>query len=162
MRILKTTLLLGLAFGLCGFTTQGNTDAIGQPKDERTAQDALPKSKDPMWAVLGKTVIHLDKKEWHYSAEYSPEVKALVGKKITISGFVLPLENTEKFTHFLISKRTPTCFFCPPGEPNEIVDVTLAKAVTWEKDMVTVEGVFGLMDNAELGVFFKLDGAVVK
>ena len=61
------------------------------------------------------------------------KVKALVGKEVTISGFILPLESTEKFKHFILSKRTPTCPFCPPGEPNEIVDVMLDKPISWDE-----------------------------
>lgn len=129
---------------------------IGQPADERAAQNALPQSKDPMWKILGKTKIHLDKKEWHYSATYPDEVKALVGREVTVSGFVLPLEPSEKFHHFILSKRTPTCAFCPPGEPNEIIDVTLEKPMKWDEGVVKITGVFGLMSNPELGLFFTL------
>lgn len=152
--------LVALLAGLCvsAFST---VDAPGQPKEERKAQDGLPQSKDPMWKVLGKTKIHLDQKEWRYSAEFPEEVKALVGKEVTITGFVLPLEATESFTHFLISKRTPTCSFCAPGEPNEIADVVLDAPMKWDQDAVTVTGVFGLMENSELGLFFKLEKAKV-
>ena len=132
-----------------------------QPADERQAQDALPKSKDPMWAILGKTKIHADMVKGLYSATFPPEVKALVGKEITISGFMLPLESTEKFKHFIISKRTPTCPFCPPGEPNEIVDVWMEKPIGWDEDVVKVTGTFSLMNNPELGLFFKLEKAHV-
>jgi len=158
MRIL---LLVGVFFVLSAFSKQDVPDnQTGQPSEERKVQDALPQSRDPIWKLLGKTVIHLDKKAWRYSADIPPEVKDLVGKQVTITGFVLPLEDTEKFTHFLISKRTPTCSFCPPGEPSEIVDVVLEKPMKWDQDAVTVVGIFGLMENEELGLFFKLDKAV--
>ncbi len=143
---------------LSGFTTQ-DSGTFGQPTDERKAQDALPKSKDPMWATLGKTKISLDKKQWKYSATFPDEVKALVGTEVTISGFMLPLEATEKFKHFILSKRTPTCPFCPPGEPNEIVDVWMDKDVSWDEDMIKVSGKFELMNNPDLGMFFKLSNA---
>lgn len=149
-------------FALAAFSKQESPpQAATQPAEERKAQDQLPKSHDPMWALLGKTKIHLEKKEWRYSAEYPDEVKALVGKEVTISGFMLPLESSEKFKHFIISKRTPTCPFCPPGEPNEIADVWMEKPVGWDEDVIKVTGKFELMDNPELGLFFKITGARV-
>lgn len=90
----------------------------------------LPKSHVPMWAVLGKTKIDVDEDAGVYLAKFPPEVKALDGKKVTIKGFMLPLESSERFNYFLLSKRTPTCYYCPPGEPNEIVDVNVAFPVT--------------------------------
>ena len=155
----KSALIVASLFVLSGFSKEQSAKSAGQPTDERKAQDALPKSGDPMWNLLAKTRIHLDKKLGLYRADFPGEVTALAGKEITISGFMLPLESTEKFKHFIISKRTPTCPFCPPGEPNEIVDVWLDNAVSWDEDMVKVTGTFELMDNPELGLFFKLTHA---
>ena len=81
------------------------------------------------------------------------------GKPFTISGFMLPLEATEKFKHFLLSKRTPTCPFCPPGEPNEIVEVFSAKPVAWKDDMVTMTGTLKLVNDGEKGIFFQMNDA---
>jgi hypothetical protein len=130
-----------------------------QPMNERQAQDTLPMSKHPMWQMLGKTKIHIDEKKGFYSATVPADVKALSGKEITINGFMLPLESTDKFKHFLISKRTPTCPFCPPGEPNEIMDVWMDKPVAYSEDLVTVKGKFQLMNDREMGLFFKLKDA---
>src|SRR5438045_3186981 len=70
---------------LCGFSKeQAPPQAIVQPQDERKAQEALPKSRDPMWTLLAKTKIHWDAKSGFYSATFPDEVKALVGKEITI------------------------------------------------------------------------------
>ncbi len=159
---MRRACLLALVFLCTSGLSKQDVPKPAQPAEERKAQDALPQSKDPMWKVLGKTKIHLDEKEWHYSATIPPEVKALVGTQVTITGFVLPLEDTETFKHFLISKRTPTCAFCPPGEPNEIADVWLEKPMKWDQDAVTVTGTFELMENADLGLFFKLSKAVLK
>jgi len=159
MRLKLRLLLLPLMMlPLCGLSKQ-DSSTLGQPLEERKAQDKLPKSKDPMWEILAKTKIKSDFAKGYFSAEYPPEVKALVGKEITISGFMLPLESTESFKHFILSKRTPTCPFCPPGEPNEIIDVWMDKAVKWDEDTIKVSGTFELMNNTELGLFFKLTKA---
>lgn len=142
--------------------TQSTPTAGFQPSDERSVQDALPKAHDALWDTLYKTKIEVDKKTGDYSATFPNEVQKLNGQTIKISGFMLPLENSEKFTHFLLSKRTPTCFFCPPGEPNEIIEVYAAKPTEWVEDLVTYEGKFQLTRNKENGIFFRMLNAVKK
>lgn len=133
-----------------------------QPQDERAAQDALPKAHDTLWTTLGKAKITLDENKGTYDAKLTDDIKKLDGQKISISGFIVPLEATETFKHFLLSKRTPTCFFCPPGEPNEIIEVFTDKPVPWDEDLVVYEGTFSLTKNADMGIFFKMTGAVKK
>ncbi|MEI6730630.1 MAG: DUF3299 domain-containing protein [Pseudomonadota bacterium] len=140
---------------LCGFSSQ--------PLDERKMQDDLPMSKSETWQILGKTKIIVDAKQGYYSAKIPSSVKDLSGKEITISGFMMPLESKPKFKHFLLAKRTPTCAFCPPGEPNEIIDVWTKKEIAFNEDMINVKGTFELMNDREMGLFFKLkDAAIVK
>lgn len=133
-----------------------------QPADERAAQSKLPEANGLMWTALGGTVVDFDEKKGLYSATFSKGIKAMVGKEITLKGFMLPLESSEKFTHFILSKRTPTCQFCPPGTPTEIIDVFTDKKVAWDENMVTVTGTFSLENNQDLGMFFKLNHAVLK
>ncbi len=154
---LKYLAILACALALAGFSKQ-QTPA-GQPSDERKVQDTLPQSHDVLWGVLAKCKVHLDEKNYRYSIDYTQEVKAMEGKQTTITGFVLPLESTDTFTHFLLSKRTPTCFFCPPGAPNEVVEVFVRKPIVWEEGMITVTGAFGFTTNPELGLFFQIKEA---
>jgi len=150
----KIFVLFGIIL-LCGFSSQ--------PLDERKMQDDLPMSKSETWQILGKTKIIVDAKQGYYSAKIPSNVKDLSGKEITISGFMMPLESKPKFKHFLLAKRTPTCGFCPPGEPNEIIDVWVKKENTFDEDMINVKGTFELMNDREMGLFFKLkDAAIVK
>ena len=150
---LRQIILACALLALCGFSSQ--------PIDERKLQDTLPTSKDAMWETLAKTKIKVDEKKGLFSAKVPPEVKAYSGKEVTIKGFMLPLEATTKFKNFLLSKRTPTCPYCPPGEPNEVIDVWTSEPVAYTEDMVTVKGKFSLMDDREKGLFFKIKEASV-
>lgn len=134
---------------------------FNQPLDERSAQDALPTSHHAMWAMLGKCKLEVDDKNYRFSIHFTDEVKKLSGQSITVSGFMLPLEPTEKFTHFLLSKRTPTCAFCPPGEPNEIIEVFSTSPVTWSDNLVTVTGQFILSNDGDKGLFFQMKQATL-
>lgn len=143
-------------------TYSTSTVLRSQPGDERKAQDKLPKSHDALWDVLGKTKITSDDKKGVYKASFPDEVKKLDGTTMKVNGFMLPLEPTEKFKHFLLTRRTPTCPFCPPGQPNEIVEVFTDMPVAWAEELATFEGQFKLIDNGEKGLFFQLDQAKQK
>lgn len=136
---------------------------VSQPMDERKAQELLPTSKHRLWGEFSKCKFKIDFKKSAYTINFTPEVKAMQGKPFTISGFMLPLEPTEKFKHFLLSKRTPTCPFCPPGEPNEIVEVFSKEPVKWEDNLITVTGTMQLVAQSDSGLFFQMkDGVEAK
>lgn len=157
--IARAAILAGIWISVSAFSIQNSAAPSSQPTEERKAQDALPQSGDPMWNALFQCKVHYDDKTHKYSITYTPEVKAMEGKPMTIAGFMLPLEATEKFNHFLISKRTPTCPFCPPGEPNEIAEVFTQKPVKYDEGVVVVTGTFRFTTNPDLGLFFQLKDA---
>lgn len=131
----------------------------GQSTEERQAQENLPQAQGRTWQALDKARIFYDEGKQRFKTSFSAELKALEGHTVTFSGFMLPLEPTEKFRHFLLSKRTPTCAFCMPGGPSEIVDVWLVKPVAWEEGLVKVTGTFELINQGEMGLFFRLKKA---
>jgi hypothetical protein len=131
---------------------------VFQPLDERAAQDSLPKSDHALWAVLAKSEVNFSE-ENGFTAKIAPEVKALDGKDVSISGFMLPLEEGETFTHYLLSLRTPTCFYCPPGTPTEVIEVFMAKPMAFDENLITVKGRFALTSNKDMGIFYVLKDA---
>lgn len=145
---------LFLAFAmltLAGFTTQ--------PLDEKAAQASLPQAPDKLWDTLAETEVDSNLETGIISAKIPDSVKSLAGKPFKISGFIMPLEAEEKFTHFLLSRRTPTCAYCPPGEPDELIEVFASKATEWDTGLVTYEGTLELINNQDLGLFFRLNKA---
>ena len=62
------------------------------------------------------------------------------GQAVTASGWVLPLDGSDQTKHFLLTRRTPVCMFCPPGEPNEVAEVISPTPITWTDKLVTVSG----------------------
>jgi hypothetical protein len=130
---------------------------FGQAPGERNAQLRLPKSPAPLWATLRKTRIGEDAKRGIYTASFPPEVRGLQGTQVTLSGFMLPMDTAQKSKHFLLSRYTPVCFFCPPGEPNEVVEVVSRSGVKLTDGMVTLSGKLTLTNNGEKGLFFRLD-----
>lgn len=146
--------------------TPQQTDLIAegrlQPSDESAVQSGLPKSQDPLWATLAKSKVKFNDKTGMYSILQPPEVKALDGKTVTLKGFVLPMDGSDHTKHFLVTKNTPVCLFCPPGAPNEIVEVLSSRAIEWTDNMVSVTGTMRLINDGEKALFFKIEGAAVK
>lgn len=133
-----------------------------QEAGERSAQARLPQGRSPLWATLRTTRIVEDDARGLFTASHPPAVRALVGKSVSLPGFIMPLDAQTRGTHFLLSKYTPVCAFCPPGEPNEVVEVHLARPIAFSDKLVTVTGTFGLENNGENGLFFQVNGAAVR
>ena len=133
--------------------------ATSEIKGERQAQAALPQSHSPLWQTLGKCKVDFDTQSGIYSIVLTDAVKAMNGQQVEANGFMLPLDGSDKTRHFLLSRRTPVCLFCPPGDPNEVIEVKSAKTLRWVDAAITVKGRFVLVNDGEKGVFFLLEDA---
>ncbi len=134
---------------------------FGQPAEERTAQASLPKSPDAIWATLAAADVGIDQANGLFTITTTPAIDALAGKPLKVSGFMLPLDEAAKTTHFLLTRNTPVCAFCPPGEPDEVIEVTSVEGVAPSTDLIWVDGTFELIDNGDQGLFFQLKDARV-
>ena len=151
---------VGLAFGVLVWRG-GQGRLLGPPRAERLAQRGLPHSSDPIWATLGATRISEDQRQGTFAATFPRSVSSLAGRTISDSGFMLPRESRTETEHFLLTKNTPVCFFCPPGQPNEVIEVRSSAPVYPDTGQVTVTGRFGLQHDGAAGLFFSLDQAEV-
>lgn len=138
------------------------TYATTQPSEERVEQDSLPMSSDAFWGVLLQSKITYRTKPPYITAVIPDSIKTYQHKPINVSGFILPLDASEHTKHFLLSKRTPTCPFCPPGEPNEILEVFTDKPVKVGYDLFNVRGTFELTNDTNQGIFFTLKKAAAR
>jgi uncharacterized protein len=138
----------------------GQSPMVEELASERALQLTLPTADGPQWAKLRKTKVWVDEPTQLFRASHPAEVRALAGKPFKIQGFMLPLEMAERTTRFLISPYTPVCFYHPPAEPNEVIEVWLKRPIRAGYHLVEVEGVLALTDNGEKGLFFQIhDGA---
>jgi uncharacterized protein len=126
---------------------------------QQPPQHRLMESDDFIWKSFLQCKLNSDP-NLSYNITYTPEVKEMNGKEITVSGFMVPLEAKENFRHFLLSRRAPTCAFCPPADPNEVVEVFTAKPLRWREDLVTCSGTLVLPNDGKGGIFFQLKDAL--
>jgi hypothetical protein len=159
---LPTTLALSIML----LTPSSQASALnvpgGQPAEERAAQNRLPQSNGVLWTKFVKCKVGYNQKSGVYTISVTPEVKAMAGQAVQASGWILPLDGSDHTKHFLLTRRTPVCMFCPPGEPNEVAEVVTLSPVEWTDKMMTVTGLLSLVNNGEKGMFFKIDAYSVR
>lgn len=126
----------------------------GELAAERQAQLNLPRADHPLWNTLRQTRISIDESSQLFTASHPAPVRAMAGRRVTVRGYMLPLEATDQTRHFLISPYTPVCFFHPPAEPNEVIEVRLSRPIEAGYHLVEVSGVLRLANDGEKGLFF--------
>lgn len=156
---MKRTRLLFLALIA---SSAGPATAQIQDAGERAAQARLPQGRAALWSTLRTTKIGMNEARGIFTATHSPAVRALAGKTVTLPGFINPLDTATRGNHFLLSKYTPVCAFCPPGEPNEVVEVRTSRPIAYSQKLVSITGTFQLENNGDTGLFFRLDSASVR
>jgi hypothetical protein len=124
-------------------------------------------SKPDMWDAFAKT--KFDPKyseklgEYQFYPTFTAELKALVGKEVTIQGYYVPFA-PEDDVYIILSKFPMSqCFFCGGGGPESIVEVTFAKPTNKFQvdDLITVKGKLRLNTEDMDHVNFILDQAVL-
>jgi uncharacterized protein len=136
----------------------GGPPVDGELASERLLQRDLPRADGPLWRTLRQTTVSIDERTQLYRAVHPASVRAVAGQTVTVRGYMLPLESSDRTAHFLISPYTPVCFFHPPAEPNEVIEVRLSRPIEAGYHLVEVTGTLELADNGEKGLFFVING----
>ncbi|MCS6987345.1 MAG: DUF3299 domain-containing protein [Sphingomonadaceae bacterium] len=88
---------------------------------------------------------------------FPPGVRALQGKRVKVAGFMMPLENAAKQSHFVLLAYPPGCPFHLHAGPNQFIEVRAATPFPVEVERaVVVEGILELTGEDESGVFYRL------
>ena len=126
-------------------------------------------SKTDMWNEFAKTKFepkYYEKiGEYLFYPSFSAELKALVGKEITIEGFYVPFA-PEEGNYIILSKFPMSqCFFCGGGGPESIAEVTFKDGSTKFQvdDFINIKGKLKLnTDDVEHVNFIITDAVIVK
>lgn len=157
----RVPVLAGLLLVSAASVQAGPVTPPTQPAAERTRQNSLPQSTDPLWTLFAKTAVTADRAKGIFIAHHPDEVKALDGREITLRGYMLQTDVLPPYLHFIVSRRTPVCAFCPPGEPNEAVEVYLRKFTDLKGGEVTVRGQLRLQKDGSQSLIFVLSNAEI-
>ena len=96
--------------------------------------------------------------------QYAAEIQAADHQSVTMRGYIFPLEVAGEQRHFLLSAYPPSCPYCLPAAPTELVEVTLKEAEPFTYEAITVQGQFELVTDAkdlQEGRFYRIQQASI-
>lgn len=103
---------------------------------------ALSKAPEVKWNVLDEYNLKTKK--------VGANLKKVLGKKIKISGFMIPLDYSSKtLKEFLLLPYYPSCSHVPPPPANQIIKVNIKKGAKHSYYPVTVEGIVQLIKKSK-------------
>ena len=82
--------------------------------------------------------------------------KTLNGKPFSLIGYIYPLGNARKQTHFLLSPYSPSCGFCSTGGVASTVEVFSRKPIEYSYEPVKLTGTLKFAEHAKMGLYFQL------
>lgn len=91
---------------------------------------------------------------------FTPQVQALRGKRIKVSGWMMPLNTSARQTRFVLLAYPPGCPFHFHAMPNQFIEVLAPAGVALnERDPVTITGTLQLTGQDESGIFYRMVAA---
>ncbi len=147
----------GPAAGKDLFAKDPSADA--QPSSQ-WAEKQLPEIKGVLsWKTLGevKPVKQKDK----FVPEFSKSITALDKKEVKIQGFMMPLDMGEKQSRFILAALPPSCSFCLPGGPEQMVEVQAKTPVKYGFEPILLTGKLTVLKDDPMGLYYRLTDAVL-
>lgn len=115
------------------------------------------------WSLLGK-IDYLKKADKVYGEimfpVINPKLKSLQGKEVTISGFIIPIDNKN----YAVSKNVfAACFFCGKSGPETLMGIQFKGDLPKLKtdQFVTLKGKFRYNDNDVEDWIYHIENAVI-
>ena len=132
---------------LCGF------QVFGQPEG---AGDAPDHPDDPRWAEFHGVKITTDRQHGVLRADFPADLRRADGRVLDIGGYITPLQPSVEINHFILTRRSSGCPFCPPNEATEALEVFTRAKVRFDRRQWFVKGRLKLVSDSGQGLFFQL------
>ena len=139
---------------------------------DTTAMDApLPPSLDmfkPLPELKGvvswKTLAEVTpiRQQDRFVPQFSKGIASLDKKDVKLQGFMMPLDMGEKQKRFLLVAMPPSCAFCLPGGPDQLVEVVAKTPVKYGFDPIVISGKFVVLKDDPMGLYYRLTDAVAQ
>lgn len=93
---------------------------------------------------------------------FTPAVKGLSGKTISIPGYIVPFDNGLKANRFMFSSLPlNACFFCGVGGPETVVEVFSKEIIPYTDKPVEIRGTLRLNETDPDQMIYQLFNAEV-
>ncbi len=95
---------------------------------------------------------------------FADEVKAMEGKIVTVSGYIIPVEGYKSHDEFVFSAYPYSmCFFCGGAGPETVMEVSATEPIKYTSEKVTIKGKLLLnKDNVNRLMYVMTDAVLVK
>jgi hypothetical protein len=114
------------------------------------------------WDTLGQLQVRTEviaPLQARFHTDYSEAIKALDDKEVKLMGFIYPLEGGLEHKRFLLTAWPPSCPFCLPAGPSQMVEVFCAEPVEFTEGAVLMAGRFELLEDDPSGMYYRMHGA---
>lgn len=95
----------------------------------------------------------------NFVPKFSPTVAALEKKEVRLQGFMMPLEMGDKQKRFLLTATPPSCSYCLPNGPDQIVEVQTKAPVKYGFEPIVLSGRLTLLKDDPMGLYYRLTDA---
>jgi uncharacterized protein len=114
------------------------------------------------WDVLGEMDVEVEvlgplRSVFH--VDYTERVKALDGQEVRIMGFLYPLEGGMRHARFLLTAWPPSCPFCLPAGPSQMVEVMCEEPVEFSEGAILMAGTLSVLEDDPSGMYYRMDNA---
>jgi len=114
------------------------------------------------WDTLGKLDVRTEviaPLQARFHTDYSDEIKALDGQEVKLMGFIYPLQGGLEHARFLLTAWPPSCPFCLPAGPSQMVEVLCEEPVAFTEGAILLVGKFELLRDDPSGMYYRMRGA---
>ena len=156
MKIVALLFLAAIGVHASAFAQQGRIEAI----PPTPAVKPLPELKGvTSWKTLAEvqTVKQKDK----FVPQFSNTITSLDKKDVKLQGFMMPLETGDRQKRFILTAMPPSCAFCLPGGPDQLVEIQAKTPVKYGFEPIVVSGKLTVLRDDPMGLYYRLTDAVV-
>lgn len=120
----------------------------------------LPELKGVVsWKTLAQ--VEAVRQKDKFVPQFSSNVTVLDKKEVRLQGFMMPLEMGEKQKRFILASLPPSCAFCLPGGPEQLVEVQAKAPVKYGFEPIVISGRLTVLKDDPMGLYYRLTDAVV-
>ena len=120
----------------------------------------LPELKGVVsWRTLAE--VQAVRQKDKFVPQFSRTIAGLDKKEVKLQGFMMPLEMGDKQKRFILTAMPPSCAFCLPGGPDQLVEVQAKTPVKYGFEPIVISGKLTVLREDPMGLYYRLTDAVV-
>ena len=110
------------------------------------------------WEKLAQ--ISYEREDGRYVLKVADDVMTLNGKEITLTGFIMPLDQAKTQKNFILSSMSLAgCAFCAPGGPESMIEVQASEGVEFTYEAIKVTGRLEVLKDDPNGLVYRIVSA---